>query len=79
MSIKARLVKIEKSRAATAKPMPHVNSEEPRQWLDGVIQSINEGTHIPEPREPLPPDAGFSTRWIHEILERLESENEQLK
>jgi len=79
-NLKSRLIKLEESRTAKAgQPMPHVNSEETRQWLNDTVQSINDGTYIPQPRKPLAPDAGFTTRWLHEILERLESENEQLK
>jgi hypothetical protein len=77
-SLKNRVLKIEQSRDAL-EPMPPVNSEETRQWLNDTVQSINDGTYIPQPRKPLPPDASFTKRWLHEILEGLESENEQLK
>jgi hypothetical protein len=68
---------------ATAKQMPHVTSEETRQWINDLIQkSINDGSYVAEPkkpREPLPPDAGHSTRFTRELLERMERRDEQLK
>jgi hypothetical protein len=78
MRVKARLVRIEKSRAATAKQTPPVNSEETRQWLNGLIQSINDGTHIPTPWiiRPVPPGTGPTGMYLHNILNRI-AENEQ--
>jgi hypothetical protein len=82
-NLKSRLIKLEESRTAKAgQQVTHVNSEETRQWLKDTVKSINDGTYVAEPkkpREPLPPHASFTKRWLYETLERLESENEQLK
>lgn len=80
MNVKSRLIKLEENHTAKSRQrVTHVNSEETRQWLNDIVQSINDRTYIPQPRKLLAPDAGFTTRWLHEILERLELENEQFK
>ena len=74
-NLKSRLLRLEESRAAQTGQQVAYDSEETRQWLNDIIQSINDGTYIPEPktpRKPLPPDASPTAIWLDEILNEME-------
>ena len=75
LSIKTRLIKLEQSFAVKAEqPLPFESSEESRQWLHDVIQSINEGTcapPLPAPRKSSgnsPATIAATKQWLAEII-----------
>ncbi len=78
-NLKNRILKIEQSKAG--QQVAYVDSEKTRQWLNDLIQSINDGTHIPDPtpRKPLPPDASPTAIWLDEMLNEIDKRHEHTK
>jgi hypothetical protein len=92
MALQNRLSRLENihTAAQAKRKVAYQSSEEARQWLHNVIQSINErrrlidkgiieDTYTPQPRTPLPPDASPSKIWLNDRLNEMEMLHEHKK
>jgi len=69
-NFKNRLTRLENSIVKTRQVT--MSREEIWQWIDDTVQSINDGTYVPTPIEPLPPNASPAKIWLNNILNEME-------